>query len=259
MEAQPETMSNATTASHYSARFRIPYHEPGPDGLIGIVPLANYLQQAAGEHAEQLGVGSSQLAEKGLFWVLTRQYICIEALPGGGEEIAVETWPSRQPRQLFFRDFRVTGQNSALLATATSTWALIEGRSRRAVRGPAWLIESIRHDGASATTFPARSISRSDAQDIEHDLECAIHPRWSDLDTNGHVNNADLMGYLIEPVARRAVGARRLAAIDAVFRAECGLDHAVSARAGEIAPGHFHHTLLRSGETEVARAETKWV
>lgn len=254
MKARPVTLSRDPAASHFQARFRVPFHEPGPDGRIGIVPLANYLQQTAGAHAQQLGVGAAVLAEKDLYWVLTRQFIRIARRPGGDEEITVETWPSRQPRQLFFRDFRVTDDRGGLLATATSAWALIEGSSRKAIRGPSWLVESIIHDDRRAAEFPARTIPRREA----HDLEQAILPRWSDLDTNGHVNNADLMGYLLEPLARRADNGLSLTAIDVVFRAECGLEHDVRARAGEIAPGRYYHTLLRSGGVEVARAETSW-
>jgi hypothetical protein len=51
----PETIASEAAASHHLARFRAPFHEPGPEGTIGIVPLANYLQQAAGEHAEWPG------------------------------------------------------------------------------------------------------------------------------------------------------------------------------------------------------------
>ncbi len=254
MTARPATATDETAASHFSARFRVPFHEPGPDGTIGIVPLANYLQQAAGEHAERLGVGAAQLAEKDLYWVLTRQFIRLARLPGGSEEIAVETWPSRRPRQLFFRDFRVVDESGGLLATATSAWALIEGGSRKAIRGPAWVVGCIIHDEVRAAEFPVRSIPRREA----HDMELTIHPRWSDLDTNGHVNNADLMGYLLEPLARGAAGGRMLATIDVAFRAECGLEHEVCAQAGEIAPGRFSHTLLRSGGVEIARAETSW-
>ena len=254
MSARPEKISNETAASHHLARYRVPFHEPGPDAKIGIVPLANYLQQAAGEHAERLGVGAAHLAGMDLHWVLTRQFIRIIRLPGGGEEIAIETWPSRRPRQLFFRDFRVVDDSGGLLATATSAWALIEGRSRKAIRGPSWLLENIIHNEFRAAEFPSRSISRRDVYDVEQ----AILPRWSDLDTNGHVNNAELMGYLLEPLARRATGGKTLATIDVVFRAECGLDPDVCARAGEIAPGRYHHTLLRSSGVEVARAETSW-
>lgn len=254
MKAHPETISRDTAASHFQARFRVPFHEPGPDGKIGIVPLANYLQQTAGAHAERLGVGAAALAEKDLYWVLTRQFIHLARLPGGGEEITVETWPSRRPRQLFFRDFRVVDDEGGLLATATSAWALIEGSSRKAIRGPAWLVKNIIHDEIRAAEFPARAIPRREAYDAEQ----AVLPRWSDLDANGHVNNADLMGYLLEPLVRRADSGLSLTTIDVVFRAECGLEHDVCARAGEIAPGRYYHTLLRSGGVEVARAETSW-
>ncbi len=254
LKARPGKFSGETDARHFSARFRVPFHEPGPDGKIGIVALANYLQQAAGEHAEQLGVGAALLAEKDLYWVLTRQFIRIARLPAGGEEIAVETWPSRRPRQLFFRDFRVMGDGSEVLAAATSVWALIEGSSRKAVRGPAWLVDSIIHDEVRAAAFPGRAVPRREVRDIDQ----AILPRRSDLDANGHVNNAVLMGYLLEPLARRADDVQTLGTIEVVFRAECGLEHDVRSQVGEIAPGRFHHTLLRSDGVEVARAETSW-
>ena len=173
MTAPSEIPSNETPAGHHLARFAVPFHEPGPDGKIGIVPLANYLQQAAGEHAEQLGIGAADLAQRDLYWVLTRQFIRIARLPAAREEIIVNTWPSRRPRQLFFRDFRVTDPNGELVATATSAWALIEGSARKAIRGPSWLIERIVHDDVRAAEFPTRAIPRRQA----HELERPIAPR----------------------------------------------------------------------------------
>ncbi|MHA1537948.1 MAG: hypothetical protein ACTSUD_10365 [Alphaproteobacteria bacterium] len=110
------------------------------------------------------------------------------------------------------------------------------------------------HDDVRAAEFPSRAIPRRQA----HELERTITPRWSDLDANGHVNNADLMGYLLEPLARRGADAGSLEAIDVVFRAECGLEDEVRAQVDETAPGRFHHTLLRGGGVEISRAESTW-
>jgi hypothetical protein len=40
---------------------RVAFHEVGPAGCLGLVPLANHLQEAAAEHARHLGVSISRL------------------------------------------------------------------------------------------------------------------------------------------------------------------------------------------------------
>jgi acyl-ACP thioesterase len=232
----------------------VPYHHADPTGSLGIVALAEYLQQAAGEHADDLGAGAARLAKDGLFWVLTRLFVQIARPPRGGETIEIETWPSQRPRLLFLRDFRIRGEDGAEIATATSHWALIDGARRKAVRGPASIIDRIAFDPARATAFPENAPMRLEQTDWSADVK----PRWSDIDANGHVNNAVLVGWLLEVFQSDWLAAHRLSALDVVFRAECRRDDEVRSCAAPSTEETIHHALLRGDGAEIIRARSWW-
>ena len=230
------------------------FHEAGPDGRIGLVPVANYLQQAAGEHAEALGLGAQRLMDDGLFWVLTRQYVEIDHWPKGGSRITIETWPSDRPRQLFRRDFLVRDVAGSVLARATSAWALIDGDTRRAVKAPPWITAAVAYDTRRSTEFPDRKAAQTGPPDHERQ----IVTRWSDLDQNGHVNNASLTGFVIEALPLEYLERHQLTALDLVFRAECDADTIVQSRAVACGPGQFMHAVIRPDGREAVRAVSSW-
>ena len=172
----------------------MPFHHAAPTGSAGIVALAGYLQQAAGEHAEALGVGAERMAGEGLTWVLTRLFLHIERAPRGGEEIEIDTWPSQRPRRLFLRDFRIGDAGGGEILAAAGSWALIDAGARKAVKGPDWIAGRVAVDETRAATLPGRAPPRLAREERARD----VMPRWSDLDVNGHVNNAPLIGWLLE-------------------------------------------------------------
>jgi acyl-ACP thioesterase len=246
--------SDVLRGAHLRQRFRAPFHHADPTGSVGIAPLAAYLQQAAGEHAEALGVGSEHLTHDALFWVLTSLFIRVDRAPRGGENVEIDTWPSQRPRQLYQRDFRIRDEGGAEIVAATSSWALIDQTSRKAVRGPAWIAPLIHVDATRAAVFPDRSPPR-----LAHDERaCEVTPRWSDLDINGHVNNANLIGWLLEVFEADWLTGHALSALHIVFRAECVRTDTVRSCMVRGEAGRFAHVLRRGDGAEIARAQTWW-
>jgi acyl-ACP thioesterase len=246
--------SETSARTHLRERFRVPFHHADATGAASIVALAGYLQQAAGLHAERLGVGAERLMDDGLFWVLTRLFLRIRRAPRGGETIEIETWPSQRPRQLFLRDFRVQDETGAEIVTATSSWALIDAARRKAVKGPAWISQMVAFDETRATPFPASPPRQLDGGE----RSATVTPRWSDLDVNGHVNNANLVGWLLEAFDTDWLTGHTLTALDVAFRNECRREDTVQSCAAPIAQDSFAHALRRGDETEIARAQSWW-
>jgi len=240
--------------THLHRRIRVPHHHADPTGSLGIVSLADYLQQAAGVHAEDLGAGAARLAEHGLFWVLTRLFVRIARPPRGGETIEIETWPSQRPRQLFLRDFRIRGEDGAEIVTATSHWALIDRARRKAVKGPAWMTDLIAFDPARAAKPP----DTSPRQLVRVEQTADVKPRWADMDVNGHVNNANLVGWLLEVLQTDWLATHTLSALDVAFRAECRRDDTVRSCVTRIMGETFLHALLRGDGAEIVRAQSWW-
>jgi len=249
-----EPDSRTTPRSHLRRPLRVPFHHADPTGSASIVALAGYMQQAAGEHAEQLGVGAKHLARDGVFWVLTRLYLRIERAPRGGETIEIDTWPSQRPRHLYLRDFRVYGEDGAVIIEAASSWALIDAARRKAVKGPSWITDHVAFDVARAAVFPDKAPMRLEREERAVDMT----PRWSDIDINGHVNNAVLIGWLLEAFSSDWLADHALSALDVAFRAECRRDDEVSSAITRIVGENFGHSVKRGDGAACVRAQSWW-
>ena len=102
-------------------------------GQLSAPALSGWLQEAAGRHAEQLGVGVDALQARGLTWVLARQAVVVDRPVEMGERAEVVTWPSGADRLSALRDFevRVDGE---VRARAVTQWIVLDLATRKPVR-----------------------------------------------------------------------------------------------------------------------------
>ena len=234
---------------------RVAFHEVGPAGCLGLVPLADHLQEAAAEHARHLGVSINRLAEVGLGWVMSRLIVRIERWPLSGETMRIETWPSKRVGHLFHREFRLRGESDLLIGAASSSWALFDVRARHVATTPKWLEEAVPWDPEEAVGFERAAVPRIGIASYER----SVVPRLSDLDINGHVNNAQLLGWTLEALPREFRIERVLREIDVQFRRECRLDDPVASRTEAKNAGVFHHSVIRVDDgRELVRARSLW-
>jgi acyl-CoA thioesterase FadM len=168
------------------------------------VPLADHLQEAAAEHARHLGVSIDRLAGLGLGWVMSRLIIRIEWWPLLGETMHIETWPSKRVGQLFHREFRLRDESDLLVGAASSSWALFDVHARQVVTVPRWLEQAVPWEPEEAVGFEGATVPRLTMAHYQR----RVTPRLSDLDINGHVNNAQLLGWTVEPLPQRSRASR---------------------------------------------------
>lgn len=234
--------------ARYRARFPVRVYEAGPDGRATLATLANWLQQSAAEHAGLLGLGMARMAEARLFWVMARQYLELAELPHAEETVTVETWPQSLLRGAFRRRYRVSGDGGRALAEAVALWMVFDPATRAAVPAPGWMAERVKIDGGEPLEFPGRTIPALK----QAGREAEILTRHADLDANGHVNNAHLIAWLLEPLAGQS---GRLSSLDVLFRSEVAAGRRLSARAGETEPNRWRLSLGDAEGRECARAE----
>ena len=116
-------------------------------GLLSAPALSGWLQEAAGRHADRLGVGVEALQARGLTWVLARQVVVVDRPVAFGECAEVVTWPSGADRLSALRDFEVRVAGEAR-ARAVTQWIVLDLATRKPVRpgfGPA--VRARRADG----------------------------------------------------------------------------------------------------------------
>lgn len=236
--------------------FKIRSSEVHSNGLITFPAIGTFLQEIAGDSAQQLGFSIEQLIEKKITWVLTRLKIELEDYPKWREHIQVETWPSGYDRMVATRDFRIWNAKKECVGKATSIWMLLDLTTRRPVN-----VESVLAEFARENPDRALIIHRDDRlETVENSTECKyFNVRFGDLDLNNHVNNVHFMEWALEAIPDKVRKSQKLQSIDIQFRAECFYGDRIESQAESITENKIRHFLKReSDQKEVARAETTW-
>lgn len=247
--------SEAALPPYFELEFTVQYYETDQRGFARPVALLNYLQAAAGSHAALLGVAVADLRKSGHTWVLSRIHLAMDRYPRGRDIIRIRTWPSARDARFMVRDFELSDLSGAPLGRATTSWAVLNLKSRRPVKLaevlPLFPINprQVLHD--SFRTLPVLD---------EADYELRLPVLRGDLDINRHVNNTVYAGWALETIPAAVDSSCRLTAIEIAFRAEAVYGDTIVARtAGTSAEHCYIHRIENAGDgRELARLRTRW-
>lgn len=187
-------------------------------GRLKLDELCNFLQICAGEHAQQLGVGS-QLREEMLVWVLSKMKLAIKELPLANQKISIETWPKGVDKLFALRDFKVRNEEGIELANATTSWLLINIENKRPRRADMVVsrFENHKVDALASTYEP---ISAPVTWSVQEPYSVAK----ADLDDNMHSNNVSYIRWFMD-VLPSEMQAKAVANLEIHFLAETFLDN----------------------------------
>ncbi len=246
----------ATPRVHEKA-FRVRWAETGPDGLLRPPALIDWMQEAAGEHATLLGVGMEAFAARGLGWVLARLSFEAARWPGPGEHALLRTWPSARDGLLFHRDFEILDEAGAPLARATTARLVFDLARRRPARSGD-LLPDFPYDGGRALVVAVHPPAVPPPEAAEERFVA----RRSDLDVNGHVNNAAFLRWALDAAPAGLAEDSRPAALDVALRGEAFAGDRVVVLTGQepgARPGTLLQRILREDDgRELARLRVRW-
>ena len=159
-------------------------------GRIKPSVLLHFAQDAAGAHCLELAADWDTLAQRHMFWAITRQKLQITRLPRLGERITVETWPMPTTKVAFPRSTVAYDREGNEVFRAISLWVLMNtdtramilpGKSGLEIRG------ALRGNELALPTSLHPQL-------LEH--SCRRSVVYGDLDRNRHMNNARYMDWV---------------------------------------------------------------
>lgn len=160
-------------------------------------PAAFFLamEEAAANHARNLGYDYPDMMAKGMIWVLARLKIRFDDFPTIPDKVILQTFPRGIQQKIFFtRDFLFTSAAGRRLAVATSAWLLIDPHKRRMLL-PNRLPGSLPlNEGLAALNEPLEKI----ALPAEMSPVLTRTAAYSDLDLMNHVNNARYVEWICD-------------------------------------------------------------
>lgn len=240
----------------FETRFVVHSYEADQHNFARPVALLNYLQSAAGAHAARLGVAVAHLRTSGHTWVLSRIHFAMERYPRGGASVRIKTWPAAREKLFTVRDFELFDDSGEVIGRATTSWAVLNLKTRRPVRLgdvlPVYPVNSRRALNDPFSTLPELTCS-------PHELRLPV--LRGDLDINRHVNNTVYVGWALETIPEEIDSSCRLASIEIVFRAEALYGDTIIARTapGEETGCYIHRIESAADGRELARLRTWWV
>lgn len=159
-------------------------------GRIKLRALFDYAQEAAGRHAERLTVGMELLQSRGQAWMLSRIRLRVQHYPRSGETIRLETYPRGFEKLFAVREFRFQSESGELFGEGTSCWLLVDREKLKVLNPAAEISAALPDNAALPRAYP--SIGKLPVPAFPLDQEYQV--RESQIDINGHLNNAEYAG-----------------------------------------------------------------
>ncbi|MBQ9000699.1 MAG: hypothetical protein IJ087_02455 [Eggerthellaceae bacterium] len=173
--------------------------------------ILDLFQDVATLQADDMGIGHGDMLKHGVFWAVVRMKYEVLREPVRFQVVTARTWPHTMKTFSFMRDFELRDESGDLLVKASSEWVLMDLETRRFTN-----VKSI-YDGP--TDFVAdRSFDGKirKVPDFEEDNypPFEVVPAYSDIDLNGHVNNARYTNFVVDALNPGEEGSVKTLQID---------------------------------------------
>lgn len=183
-------MNNATPVHQEGNKFRqelcVPCYQTDRQGLLKPSGFMDMAQEIAYWAAEAMGFGYDSLHIHHTAWVMTRLHIQFLKPVCWRDGVTLFTWHKGYSGISFFRDFLMRNAAGETAIAATSSWVVIDERSRRMVK-PEELLQLMQveqPDHAIVEPAPKIILPKEMEPAGEHTVSC------TEIDINGHTNNA---------------------------------------------------------------------
>ena len=214
-------------------------------GLWRPSAILTAMQETAGMHSHILGCGRETLVKKGVVWVLTRCEVQMEKEARMGSRLSIETFPMPLRRWFFPRYFVFRDEAGAQVGAAGTLWVLFD-LEKRCMVAPGDVAGAIPDN--SDLTPPLGVPGPVPRLTTGGTLESARTPVYSELDVNGHVNNARYADWLCDALGLEVMREYRVKTMRLSYAAEIRPGQAMELRLTRDGLA-YHLTGAHEGKT----------
>lgn len=175
-------------------KYEIHYYEVDYKKRASMTSIMNYFCDIATKQSEDMNIGLKYMEENKMAWVLYKWDINIKRYPVYGDVINVTTNPKCLEKFYAYRHFEVINSKGEKIIDALSQWLLMDTEKRKLKKIPQKLFEC--YDSKELKSEDIKIPKVSKIKKVDNDK--VFNVRYSDIDTNGHVNNAKYVSWIIE-------------------------------------------------------------
>ncbi len=173
-----------------------------------------FVQEAAGLHCSLLAVDYKTLAQKRMFWAVTRHKVQISRMPQAGEKIRIETWPMPTTKVTYPRSMVAYDENGNEVFRAISLWVLMDLDNRNMIlpgKSGICVLGTLRgNELAVPMSLPGKFLGSHRSRSV-----C-----FTDLDRNGHMTNTRYLDWIDDLLPSRFHAGHSLREFTVCYHAE---------------------------------------
>lgn len=197
--------------------YEVHYYDVDVKLQCKIESIINYFTDIGTKQSEKFGVGIEYMSERNLAWVFCKYDIKINRYPKYGEKIKVATNALGFKRFYASRLYEIFDEEGNKIVEAVGVFLLIDINKRRAVRIP---LEQYEFYGVSAEEEYNINVSKLEKlKEKMYSKEFKV--RYSDIDSNTHVNNVKYIEWSLESIPVEILYNNNLVELSVVFEKEC--------------------------------------
>lgn len=235
--------------------FTVRTHEVDKNKDIKVPSLLMLMQEASMRQVVDLRASVWDMESMKISWVLLRKDLRIDVFPRLGEKIKIITYPAGFDRVFAYRDYKVYNQSGEIIATAGSTWTLINTETRKLERIPQQFYHLKPPENHELLERPANKVK--DLTDPS--ITATYKVGYFDLDWNGHVNNIVLSKLLLQTVPESFLDNCKLQKFTVHIKSECHLGERVDIQCEKKEKNMLIHRITdQETQRTIAIGESSW-
>lgn len=202
----------------YEKEYEVNYYQVDPKLNCSIESIINLLADIGTAQSEELGVGIDYCLENNRTWVFYQYDIKINNYPKCYDKLKVVTDPSGFKKFYASRQYKIYNtSNNEVMVEGTAIFFLIDISKRRAIRIPEEEYTTYGIDEKNNTDVIVERLEK--LKEVQYSKSFTV--RYSDIDSNRHVNNTKYIEWAIEALPIDFVVQHNLNRLRVTFEKEC--------------------------------------
>ena len=217
--------------------------------------LFSYMLDGAWNHVRDSGFSHKKLLKDNKLWAASRFLIVFHTIPKWNQEVRVEMWGKGVDRFLALREFVLISAGGEKLASASSSWLIIDRKTNRPQKMERLWVEFPFQPGVVEIDAPLDKLPHSDKAEIRTHHEVL----FTDLDINRHLTASRYMEWILDGFPEEVLEKKYPYCFEINFMAEAGLHDLLSVSIAREKNSYLCAIMRDSDGKEMCRARVTWM
>lgn len=242
-----------------SEEYHVKYYEVDCKRRLLVSSLINYFSDICMVQLGETGYSLDTMNELNRAWILYKWDINIKRYPMYGERVIVSTEAYSFRKFYACRKFKVVDKDGNEIVNAKSVWFFIDTNKRRPMKITEEMYKCYEIPDDKNDILEMSKIEKCTSYAYERDFNV----RYSDIDTNNHVNNAKYLSWMLETVPLEVVSEYRLENVRIDYEKETYYGEMIKAETEveKLDNGNIScvHRIIGEGGRELTLGSSIWV